>query len=158
MIMVLSLAGWGCKKSEPAPVTTTTPQNNAVTVPVTVPVTTSPTTTKAAPKVIKKTTSPTTNISSPAAELSYNEAVAKYGGSGYRMQFIGCSAVPGSMTVKKGVKFMLDNRNDKPHTIGVGTASYKLAAYGWVAVSISAEGKINITCDGGGSGFINVQP
>jgi|GEM_PF-1919487 len=97
-----------------------------------------------------KTTTPTDAID------TYEEAIEAY--AGLRFQFTACRGTPGSLTVKNGSTFLLDNRDASGHTIVVGTKSYWLGAYGWKIVTASEEGTLNITCDGGGSASINVQP
>lgn len=88
---------------------------------------------------------------------SYTDALEIYGKSGYRLQISNCSGTPGSFTLKMGVKFMLDNRDNKTHQIVVGTRSYRLAAYDFAIVSINKAGIFNATCDGGGAASILVQ-
>lgn len=147
------LVVWAVASNKPAaPSSEGTP---TTTTDGTTPAETTPTTTKPVVKpVVKK---PGTAPVTKEAELSYNETVAKYDGSGYRMQFVSCGARPATMTVKRNVKFMLDNRDAKAHKIVIGKSTYNLAAYGWTVLSLPTAGKVNITCDGGGSGFIVVQ-
>lgn len=91
----------------------------------------------------------------PAA-MTYDEAVQTYGSM--RFQFLNCRGTPGSMTLKKGTSYLLDNRDDKAHTIAVGTKSYKLGAYGFTVIKATDTGTLNITCDGGGAANLIVQP
>ena len=98
------------------------------------------------------TTTPTT---APKA-LTYEAAVELYGG--YRFQFLNCHGTPGTMTLKVGSKFLLDNRDAKPRTIAVGKTVYKLGANGFaVATASMVAGTYNITCDGGGAATLKVQ-
>lgn len=87
----------------------------------------------------------------------YGAALAVYGKSGYRFQFVNCSGTPGFLTMKFGVKFMIDNRDNKSHQIGIGTKTYKLAAYDFAIVTIQKTGDYNITCDGGGAAHVLIQ-
>jgi hypothetical protein len=93
----------------------------------------------------------------PAASLSYAQALNIYGKSGYRIQFSNCSGNPGSLSIAKGTKFMLDNRDDKPHKIVVKSQTFNLKAYGFAVVTAKDVGTYNITCDGGGSAELNVE-
>jgi hypothetical protein len=67
--------------------------------------------------------------------------------------------MPGSMTMKTGTKFMLDNRDSVARTIAIeGGQSYSLSAYGFkIATAPSKEGTYYITCDKGGAASITVQ-
>lgn len=105
---------------------------------------------ESAPTVPKQPTAP--------APTSYSEALSLYGLTGYRIQFVNCSASPGSLVVKRGQKFMIDNRDAKAHVIAVGSAKYSLSAYGYRIVSTAQTGTLNITCDGGGAGRLTVNP
>lgn len=84
----------------------------------------------------------------------YGEAVAKYD---YRFQFVNCSGNPGSLTMKLGVKFMIDNRDNSSHQIAIGTNIYKLEAYDFAIVNIQKVGDFIITCDGGGAAHVLIQ-
>ena len=96
-----------------------------------------------------------TTTTAPKA-LTYEAALELYGG--YRFQFLNCHGTPGTMTLKVGSKFLLDNRDAKPRTIAVGKAVYKLAANGFaVATASTVAGTYNITCDGGGAATLKVQ-
>lgn len=121
---------------------------------------TSPTSAPAATKkpAAKKAT-PTPKPSTLQAAETYQDALAVYGASGYRFQFSSCNASPGSLTMKIGQKFMLDNRDATPRTVKAGSQQYNLGAYGFVIASAPAiTGTHYITCDGGGTATILVQP
>ncbi len=99
-----------------------------------------------------------TNTGTTSTETKdYGTALNIYGKSGYRFQFSQCSGSPGSLIMKLGTKFMIDNRDDKSHQIGIGTQSYKLAAYDFAIISIKKIGSYNITCDGGGAARVDVR-
>jgi hypothetical protein len=99
---------------------------------------------------VKSTT--TTPVKSP---LKYAEALAVYQKSGYLIQFDSCHGRPGRLTLKKGVKFMMDNRDSKAHTLAVGTDPHFVNAYGFVIVAApSPAGRYDITCDGGGAAVL----
>lgn len=91
-----------------------------------------------------------------AASLPYSKAVTQY--SDARFQFITCHAYPSSLTVKQGSKLMLDNRDSVQHRIKVGAQSYTIDKYGYVIMTAVSAGQQTITCDGGGTGLLNVQP
>lgn len=86
---------------------------------------------------------------------NYMDALALYGNSRY--QFVNCSGNPGSLTFKKGVKFMIDNRDNETHQIKIGTKSYTLGAYSYAIVSVAKAASFNITCDGGGAAHANIE-
>jgi hypothetical protein len=126
---------------------TSTPENSTTTITATS--TLPATTTK---KVIK----PKTVIKTPAP--SYSDIVKKY--AGYRFQFSGnCSYVtPVSFVIKKGYKFMADNRENKKHTFTFGSQKYTVAPYGYAIFTATTVGKQMILCDGIQRGSVNVAP
>ncbi len=91
------------------------------------------------------------------APLTFEEAYQIYAASGYRFEFAGCHGRPGTLSMKKGTKFMLDNRDNEPHTIVVGSTRYRLGAYGFAIATAKDIGTYNITCDGGGAAQVIVQ-
>ncbi|PIR76039.1 MAG: hypothetical protein COU32_04190 [Candidatus Magasanikbacteria bacterium CG10_big_fil_rev_8_21_14_0_10_42_10] len=99
------------------------------------------------------TKTPTTTVETE----DYGAAFAIYGKSGYRLQFSACSGNPGYMTMKRGVKFMIDNRDNERHDIAIGTNTYTLEAYDFAIVSIQKAGDFAITCDGGGAAHVLIQ-
>lgn len=109
----------------------------------------------------KKTTVP---VKTPPAPLSatqrYLDAIRIYKNVGYYFQFVDCHGLPGSLTLKKGKKFMLDNRDNKSRKIAiVGGQSFTIGAYNFaIATAPSKAGTHYITCDGGGAASILVQP
>jgi len=62
--------------------------------------------------------------------------------------------------MKTGTKFMLDNRDGVSHTIAIAAfQSFRIEPYGFaIATAPAAIGAHYITCDGGGSARIDVQP
>lgn len=92
-----------------------------------------------------------------APTKNYSAALSTYGAAGARFQFINCSGTPGTLSIKKGNSFMLDNRDNKTHTLGIGVASYKLAPYDFAIIKLQNVGSFPITCDGGGSARVDVQ-
>jgi hypothetical protein len=79
-----------------------------------------------------------------------------------RIQFAQCHGLVsggiGTLVIKEGVKFMLDNRDPKAHTIAFGGQSYRIGAYNFSIVSATKIGIYPVTCDGGGAATLNVQP
>jgi hypothetical protein len=93
------------------------------------------------------------------SRMSYNEALKTYGVNGYRFQFTdGCLSLPGKMTIKKGGKFMLDNRDDVAHTIKVGNQTFRLSKYGFAIATATQTGDLDISCDGTNRSELLVQP
>lgn len=101
-------------------------------------------------------------VKKPAPPVSerYQSAVAIYGerGTGYRFQFNECSGTPGELTVKKGVRYMLDNRDNEEHTFRVGPNAVNIPAWDFAILTAETVGQWYITCDGGGAAVIKVQP
>ncbi len=127
--------------------TQTTPQTALTETSPTTPSTTTPTTTP--------TKTPTT--SAPATTPTYSQLVDSFKASGFRYQFSNCSGTPGSLTMKLGTKYMLDNRDPAKHIIKVGKLSYTIGAYGYTIATASVVGTQNITCDGKGAATLIVQ-
>ncbi len=98
---------------------------------------------------VPKKTTPSTN--------GYEAALDKYG-KGLRIQFFECRSNPGKLVVKSGVAFMLDNREGNAHVFKVAGQTYNIPAWGYTITSIRAVGDHDLTCDGGGSALITVQP
>ncbi|MDO8625841.1 MAG: hypothetical protein Q7K39_00045 [Candidatus Magasanikbacteria bacterium] len=92
-----------------------------------------------------------------AVTKSYATALGIYAKSGLRFQFSKCSGTPGSLYIKQGVKFMIDNRDNTSHQIGIGPKTYTLGAYNFAIVSVQKAGSYNITCDGGGAAHVTVE-
>jgi len=117
------------------------------------------TSTAATSTAVKKTT-----VKAAPAPLSatqrYLDAIKIYKTAGYYFQFVDCHGLPGSLTLKKGKKFMLDNRDAKTRKIAIqGGQSFQIKSYDFaIATAPSTIGTHYITCDGGGAASILVQP
>ncbi len=94
-----------------------------------------------------------------SATQRYLDAIRVYKSVGYYFQFVDCHGAPGFLTLKKGKKFMLDNRDAKARKIAVqGGQTFQVKAYDFaIATAPSATGIHYITCDGGGAASITVQ-
>ncbi|TSC76013.1 MAG: hypothetical protein G01um101431_1031 [Parcubacteria group bacterium Gr01-1014_31] len=69
--------------------------------------------------------------------LSYGDALAKYGD--WRIQLNSkCQAQPPKMTVKTGTSILLDNRAPTPKTATLDGTVYKLAAYDFRIIRMTA--------------------
>jgi hypothetical protein len=99
------------------------------------------------------------DTSTTLKRLTYTEALTTYGtlGTGYHYQFVNCQGTPAKLTLKKGTKFLLDNRDDASHKFTVGSQNYSLGKYGFAVVTARELGTYNILCDGGGAASIFVQ-
>ena len=65
-----------------------------------------------------------------AAPGTYGDAVAAY--ANRRIQFDQyCQAVPNSLSIKKGLAIMLDNRSGDSRTFAIGGVFFTLPGYGW---------------------------
>ena len=105
------------------------------------------------------TTSPTAKSGSlpkTTSSLTYTKAMELYG-NGFRFQFSDCHGNPGQMSIRQGVKFMLDNRDNKAHTIVIKSQTFRIPAYGFAIATAKELGTYNITCDGGGAAELNVE-
>lgn len=106
------------------------------------------------------TRKPLAKVSTPiSATQKYLDALKIYKNTGYYFQFSNCHASPGTLTMKRGKKFMLDNRDGVSHKIAIYKfQTFSVGAYGFaVATAPSKAGTYYITCDGGGSASILVQ-
>ena len=94
-----------------------------------------------------------------SATQRYLDAIRIYKNVGYYFQFVSCHGSPGSLTLKAGKKFMLDNRDNVTHKIAVqGGQTFQVGAYNFaIATAPSTIGTHYITCDGGGAASIIVQ-
>ena len=108
----------------------------------------------------KKSVTPVKTTQPPlSATQRYLDAIRMYKNVGYYFQFVDCHGLPGTITLKKGKKFMLDNRDPESHKIAiVGGQSFTIGAYNFaIATAPATPGTHYITCDGGGAAAIVVQ-
>lgn len=151
---ILIIAGLvSAAKNKPVAPVSREPVTVAETVTPEVPAETPPEGTKPTTTPVKKPATPT-----PAPVQTYDQIVESYKASGYRFQFSGCSGSPGSITIKKGLKLMMDNRDNASHAFVVGSQRFTLGKYGYKIITATELGSLNITCDGRGSATLNVQP
>jgi len=94
---------------------------------------------------------------STAPSGTYPKIGLPYIESGYRFQFSHCSGTPGSLTVKAGKYFLLDNRDAQSHTFAVAGQSYSIGGYGAAVAAVWKTGTFQITCDGGGAASLTVE-
>ncbi len=99
-----------------------------------------------------------TTSTSLSVTPDYIKASNIYKTSGYYFQFLNCRGTPGVLTMKKGTKFMLDNRDDKTRKFVIFDRNYNIGAYNYTIVTADKIGKHYITCDGGGAAQVTVQP
>jgi len=107
----------------------------------------------------------TTSTSSAQSQLktrlsgnqAYDAAVATYQASGYRIQFNLCQATPHQLVIKKGAKFMLDNRDDESRTIIVKSQTFHLGPYGYTIATAIDLGIYTVSCDGRGVMQLTVE-
>lgn len=94
-----------------------------------------------------------------AAPKSYTDDLKTYRSKGAYMLLLACHGQPGVISMKRGVKFMIDNQDTKPHTVSIGKIFvYRIAARGYtIAAAPNAAGQYYLTCDGGGAALINVE-
>lgn len=149
------MLGAGCRQETVVPTANQTPEQTT-TAAVMQPATIAPKSVAAKKAMVAKSGVAV----SGAVTLQYEAAVKIYKSSGYYLQFPNChSAVPSSiLTLKSGVKFMLDNHDSESHQFGYNSNTYKIPAYGFVvATAPVTAGHYFLTCDGGGVAELNVQ-
>ncbi|MBI5134933.1 hypothetical protein HZA86_01710 [Candidatus Uhrbacteria bacterium] len=104
-----------------------------------------------------------TRTGAPTARVdSYQDALDKYGdnGTGYMFQFSNCSGNPGSLTMKVGAPFLIDNRDAQEHSFvisGIGFGQ-NIDGYDFAVWRATKVGTYMITCDGGGAAEMKVVP
>lgn len=164
MGVTLILLGAGCANpaappaNSPSPTTAATESASDANTPAGSPAPTS----SAAPQPTVKAPAPKPAAIQPVTTLSatekYQQALNTYRSAGAYFQFVGCHANPGTLSIKRGVSYMIDNRDKAAHTIKVGNvSSYRVGGYGYAIVKAPAPGRYYITCDDGGSGLLNVE-
>lgn len=104
------------------------------------------------------TTGGSVSVKPTTYKLTYAQALKIYRTSGYYLQIDSCRGRPGIMTIKKGSKFMIDNRDPLAVKIGLGGKNYLIPKYGFTIISADRVGINYLTCNGGGAAQINVQP
>lgn len=104
------------------------------------------------------TTNGSVSVKPTTYKLTYAQALKIYRTSGYYLQIDSCRGRPGVMTIKKGSKFMIDNRDPLAVKIGLGGKNYLIPKYGFTIISADRVGTNYLTCNGGGAAQINVQP
>ena len=83
------------------------------------------------------TTATGTTGTGAAANLSYNDALKKYGTN--RIQFnAACQTTPSSVTYKSGTQVMFDNRSAGTHTITFNGTKHTIAGYGYAIIGMFA--------------------
>lgn len=102
----------------------------------------------------KTTVTPAAKPKTSGSATAYQKAIETYQ---YRFQFSNCQGNPGKLTLKQGVKVMLDNRDATTHTFGFGGAKYTVKGYSFVIVTAPKAGTHFITCDGGGAAQMITQ-
>jgi hypothetical protein len=84
----------------------------------------------------KPSVTSTPQATTPAAILSYNDALKKYGDR--RIQFDAlCQAIPNSMSIKTGTAVMFDNRSGDGRWISLDNKGYYLNGYGFRILTLS---------------------
>jgi hypothetical protein len=89
--------------------------------------------------------------------LNYTEALNFYRNKGAYLQLVHCSSNPGAISLKKGVKFMVDNRDKVSHRIGLEGRTFVVKPYGFLLLSAFKAATVTLTCDGGGSAQVNIE-
>ncbi len=109
------------------------------------------------PSTIDKQQPATPVTKTASGPLSYEAALNLYRQAGGYFQLVKCSASPGMISLKRGVKFMVDNRDKTLHRIGFGKAAYTVKGYSFLILTATAPGTVTLTCDGGGAGQVNIE-
>ena len=148
VIVVVAVGAYALSRKHQQPGSSQAPSNQQLTaaqIASTTPVSATPTTTPPANKSVSSNTK------------AYDNAIEIYGTSGYRFQFSQCHGTPGKLAIKKGSKFMLDNRDSQAHTIVVKSQTFHVPALGFAIVTARDLGTYNIICDGGGAAQLTVE-
>ena len=142
LVVILALIGWWRQKMDkPTPVAVSDQQQQMPAADTTSP-------------------APKPPVSAKTQAQLYTDAVKMYQ---YRLQFLQChGTIPtalnnGTLVIKKGVKFMLDNRDATAHTFAFAGQSVRVGGYNFAIVSVPTAGLYPLTCDGGGAASLNVQ-
>lgn len=86
----------------------------------------------------------------------YVDMVKKFGGNNFQFSN-NCTLVSvNSIVVKTGVKFMIDNRDKKPHVFSFAGQNYSVPDYGYAIVATPKIGIQPIYCDGIQRATVNV--
>lgn len=137
----------GYEPADPAPPTTSNPTPPEIT--------DDTTETSVVNQSVKNTVVTQTKTPAP---LAYNDALNIYRNHGAYIQFASCSGNPGSISIKRGTKFMIDNRDSVARIYVIGTMQYNVAQYGFAIVTTPLyAGTYYITCNGGGAAALQVQ-
>ncbi|MBP6857991.1 MAG: hypothetical protein KBC11_02235 [Candidatus Pacebacteria bacterium] len=76
---------------------------------------------------------------------SYAELILAF--QGKTLQFgNACSVRMSDQVYKVGSQILLDNRNDTPVSIKIGSETYELSVYGHKVISLNTEGKFMVDC------------
>lgn len=74
----------------------------------------------------------------PGPSLTYEQAIQQYGN--LRIQINEkCQFTPGSLTLKKGTKVMLDNRSKETKTLNIGSETITLPGYNWRIITVTTN-------------------
>ncbi|MFA5932208.1 MAG: hypothetical protein WC793_02415 [Candidatus Paceibacterota bacterium] len=76
------------------------------------------------------------NTGSPAASISYANALIKYKNARLQLDPT-CQASPDKMTFKNGASLMVDNRSSAQRTVKVGSV-FSIKAYGFKIIKLSS--------------------
>lgn len=120
--------------------------------------TSEPTASAGIPDSVSSKTSATSKTPATPSADDYARALNVYRTTGAYYQLVNCRGTPGTLTMKKGTRFMIDNRDPAAHSITIGSQHFTIAAYGFTILTASGQGLRYLTCDGGGSAAIIVQP
>lgn len=88
------------------------------------------------PTPVEDTTTGSVNVGSPAASISYENALIKYKNARLQLDKT-CQASPDKMTFKNGAVIMVDNRAPVSRTVKVGSV-FSIQAYGFKLVKLSS--------------------
>ena len=135
IVIIVALIARGASKKKSESMEQSTPQ----------PVMQQPTTmTPPTPKPVVVTKPPV--VTPPADTRTYAELLAMYAQK--TVQFgASCQVRPNNQSFKEGTSVLLDNRNNMPLSIKLGSTSYSLGAYGYKVITLSTVGKFMVSCN-----------
>lgn len=152
VVAIVVLAGWSYYQQK-TPDNPNTPNQQPASPSTDSPETTPP----ASVDVVSKTRVP--RPLTPSAR--YQQAITTYGDQGNRhiIQLDEtCHGVPGTLLIKQGLNFMIDNRSELEISVRYEDQSFNILPWDFRIVTTQIPGKHFITCEGGGAAEVTVAP
>ncbi|HYF05286.1 MAG TPA: hypothetical protein VEA59_03885 [Patescibacteria group bacterium] len=116
------------------------------------------TTSPSAPATGGGTTKPAPRKPVVVTKAVYDSTITSYRDSGYIFQFSECKLLPrkGTLQIKQGNKFAVQNVGKVAHVITVWNQKITLPPTGYVVLTASTLGQATVACQGGEKATFNV--